>query len=119
VTAVGFLDRFRRRKTGGSTRTPSGGAPLDRGSTREDVRHLRDFARTRRGVEAFVEPQTMATESTLLLVAADGEWTRRRVDGPRAAWDLAEKLDLPVYDAMIVGYPQRMRDWNSRNKPSS
>ena len=115
---MGFLGRLRGRKAGGSTRAPSGGAPLDRGSTRDDVRHLEEFARSRRGVEAFVEPQTMATESTLLLVAADGEWTRRRVDGPKAAWQLAEKMGLPAYDAMIMGYPQRMRDWNSRNKPA-
>lgn len=91
---------------------------MDRGSTKDDVRHLQEFARSRRGVEAYVEPQTIATESTLLLIAADGEWTRRRVAGPQAAWAVAEKLGLPAYDAMIVGYPQRMRDYNARNKPT-
>ena len=43
--------------------------------------HLTQFARSRRGVEAFVEP-----------------------------------LQIPGYDAAVVGYPQRMRDYNTRNK---
>jgi hypothetical protein len=25
-------------------------------------------------------------------------------------------LQIPSYDAAVVGYPQRMRDYNSRNK---
>ena len=37
------------------------------------------------GVEAYVEPRTTVTDTTILLVAHDGEWTRRRVDGPRGA----------------------------------
>jgi hypothetical protein len=27
---------------------------------------------------------------------------------------LARKLGIPAYDAQVVGYPQRMRDWNRR-----
>lgn len=29
---------------------------------------------------------------------------------------LSEHLKIPVYDAQLVGYPQRMRDWNERAK---
>ena len=57
-------------------------AAWDRGSTREDIKHLEEFTRTRTGVEAYLEPVTMATETTLVLVAHDGEWTRRRVESP-------------------------------------
>ena len=32
------------------------------------------------GVEAYVEPKTTVTDVTVVLVADDGEWTRRRVD---------------------------------------
>ena len=74
------------------------------------------FAATRRGVEAFVEPKTAVTETTLLLVASDGEWTRRVVPSPEWAHAFAEHLKIPGYDAAVVGYPQRMRDYNSRNK---
>ena len=78
--------------------------------------HLTEFARTRRGVEAFVEPQTAVTQTTLLLVAHDGEWTRRVVPSPEWGHSFAEHLEIPGYDAAVVGYPQRMRDYNSRNK---
>jgi hypothetical protein len=80
------------------------------------VMHLTEFARSRRGVEAFVEPRTAVTQTTILLVAYDGEWTRRVVPTPQWAYSFAESLQIPGYDAAVVGYPQRMRDYNSRNK---
>ena len=52
--------------------------------------HLTQFARSRRGVEAFVEPKTAVTQTTLLLVAFDGEWTRRVVPSPEWAHAFAE-----------------------------
>src|SRR3954447_13657605 len=55
-------------------------------------------------------------ESTIMLVAADGEWTRRRIDGPDVARRLSRQLAVPVYDAPGTGYPQRVRDWNSRQE---
>ena len=36
----------------------------------------------------------------------------------RAAHELANKLGIPFYDAAVVGYPQRMRDWNARSRDS-
>jgi hypothetical protein len=95
---------FRRRRTAAPSRADLSGG----------LRHLEEWAAARRGVEAFVEPQTAVTDTTVLLVAASGEWTRRRVDGPKAAAEFARRLSMPVYDAQIVGYPQRMRDWNAR-----
>jgi hypothetical protein len=81
---------------------------------REDEAHLARFVQSRGGCEAFVEPRTAVTETTVVLVAANGEWTRRRVPGPQAAHQLAHRLGIPAYDAMVVGYPQRMRDWSAR-----
>lgn len=81
-----------------------------------DARHLEQFARTRTGVEGFVEPQTAITSVTLVLVASDGEWTRRRVPSVQWAHEFANKHGIPSYDAAVVGYPQRMRDWNRRRK---
>lgn len=91
-------------------------AAWDRGSTREDIRHLEEFAKSRRGVEGYVEPVTMATETTMVLVAHDGEWTRRRVESPEEARSLARKWAIPVYDVQAVGYPPRMREWTQRHK---
>ena len=79
-----------------------------------DVKHLEQFARTHRGVEAFVEPPTAVSAVTVVFVASTGEWTRRRVRDARAAHELANRLAVPSYDAAVVGYPQRMRDWNAR-----
>ena len=108
---MGLIDRLRGRRAG-----PGGGpgrrGTLDRASGSADVRHLEQFVATRRGVEGFVEPRTAVTETTILLVAADGEWTRRRIDGPETARRLSRDLAVPVYDAQVTGYPQRMRDWN-------
>lgn len=87
-----------------------------RGSDSADAKHLREFVLARRGVEGFVEPRTTVSEVTLLLVAHDGEWTRRRVPSVQWAHDFANRLGVPSYDAAVVGIPQRMRDYNSRQK---
>lgn len=106
---------FRRRKA----RTEAGAAVSDRLASRADLDQLRDFASSRTGVEAFVEPQTSVTQTTLLLVAADGEWTRRRVESPASAAALARKLGIPCYDTNRVGYPRRMREYNVRRAQSA
>ena len=81
-----------------------------------DRAHLEQFAKTRRGVEGYIEPRTAVTETTMVLIAHDGEWTRRRVPDAAAAHELANRLGIPSYDAAVVGYPQRMRDYNARQK---
>ena len=81
-----------------------------------DTRHLQEFAESRSGVEGFVEPRTAVTQITLMLVAKDGEWTRRRVPSVQWAHEFANKHGIPSYDAAVVGYPQRMRDYNKRIK---
>jgi hypothetical protein len=87
-----------------------------RGADSGDLAHLRDFLETRSGVEAYLEPQTTVTATTVVLVAADGEWTRRRVGSPDAAAAFAKKNAIPLYDATKIGYPQRMREWTARQK---
>ena len=34
----------------------------------------------------------------------------------KIARQLSRDLAIPVYDAQVTGYPQRMRDWSSRQK---
>lgn len=103
---MGLLDRFRSgARRGGGTGAGSDGEA-----------HLRDWTRARVGVEAFVEPRTTVTETTVVLVAHDGEWTRRRVGNPHRAKKIARSLKIPVYDVQLVGYPQRMRDHDARER---
>ena len=111
---MGLFDRLRGRGRAGGDADRRG--TLDRGSQKADLTHLEQFVASRRGVEGFVEPRTAVTETTIVLVAADGEWTRRRIDGPDIARKLSRELAIPVYDAQVTGYPQRMRDWSARQK---
>lgn len=115
---MGMFDRFRRsrrlRRPGGDTART--GSTTVRASDSADVRHLEQFVATRRGVEGFVEPRTAVSDVTLLLVAHDGEWTRRRVPSVRWAHDFANKHRVPSYDAAVVGIPARMREYNRRRK---
>ena len=116
---MGLFDRLRGRGRGRARNSSDGGrrGTLDRASQRGDLTHLEQFVATRRGVEGYVEPRTAVTETTIVLVASDGEWTRRRIDGPDVARKLSRDLAIPVYDAQVTGYPQRMRDWSKDHRP--
>jgi hypothetical protein len=104
---VGLFDRIRggRKARGADGRDPAA-----------DLRYLQQWVAEHTGVEAFVEPRTTVTDVTVVLVAADGEWTRRRAGGDAGARRLSERLNIPVYDVQKVGYPQRMRDYDARRR---
>ncbi|MGZ4611531.1 MAG: hypothetical protein ACXV2H_14845 [Actinomycetes bacterium] len=104
-----LFGRLRRGGRGGAA-----GGGLSRTAVSDDRRHLEAFAESHTGVEAFVEPRTTVTETTVVLVANTGEWTRRRVPSPQVAHTWANALGIPSYDAAVVGYPQRMRDWSAQ-----
>ena len=101
---MGLFDALRGRGRGADVRQRSHRASA----------HLTEWAASHHGVEAYVEPRTMMTETTVVLVAHDGEWTRRRIANAGAARDLGHRLGIPVYDVALVGYPQRMRDYTAR-----
>ena len=92
------------------------GSTRVRASDSVDQEHLHTWVVERRGVEGFVEPRTAVSDVTLLLVAHDGEWTRRRVPSVDWAHDFCNSHHIPSYDAAVVGIPQRMRDYNRRRK---
>jgi hypothetical protein len=105
IAAMGWLSR-RRRGRPGTLRTADSA----------DLDHLAAFAGSRDGVEAFLEPRTTVTDTTVILVASTGEWTRRRIDGAKAANAFAKRHHIPLYDVESVGYPARMRQWNRERK---
>jgi hypothetical protein len=104
---VGLFDRFR----GGLKARSADGRDPD-----ADRQYLHQWVVEHTGVEAFVEPKTTVTDVTVVLVAADGEWTRRWAGGDAGARRLSERLEIPVYDVQKVGYPQRMRDYDARRR---
>ena len=104
---------------GGTVRQVSGARSARAATVNDpaaDLRYLRQWVAEHNGVEAFVEPKTTVTDVTVVLVAADGEWTRRRAGGDAGARRLSERLNIPVYDVQKVGYPQRMRDYDARRR---
>jgi hypothetical protein len=109
---LGLFDRFRGgggRRGGAKLKDPAG-----------DLKYLRQWVAQHSGaeggVEGYVEPETAVTEVTIVLIAGDGEWTRRRTGGEAGARRLADQLKIPVYDVQKVGYPQRMRDYDARRR---
>jgi hypothetical protein len=110
VVEVGLFDSLRRRRKGGQR------AGTLRKASSGDTRHLEEWAAARRGVEAFVEPRTTVTETTVVLIADDGEWTRRRIESLGAAQEFGRKRAIPVYEVSKVGYPKRMREYTERQK---
>lgn len=119
LARMGLFDRLRRGGTQG-TSAPTGGERTGstrvRAASKEDERHLREWLLARRGVEGYVEPRTAVSEVTLLLVAHDGEWTRRRVPSVKWAHAFCSDHQTPCYDAAVVGVPARMREWNRTHK---
>jgi hypothetical protein len=111
-----MLDRFRGRRQSAPPRRTKGGFTTVRPADTADQDHLAEFARSRRGVEGFVEPRTAVSAVTMLLVAHDGEWTRRRVPSVEWAHGFANSHGVPSYDAAVVGVPDRMRAFNRRRK---
>jgi hypothetical protein len=109
---MGMFSWLPGSKSRGSTSDDAG--RLSRSDRKAVTLELSKWAASRRGVEVFVEPKTAVTETSVVLVAHDGEFTRRRIASPKAAQTFAHDNSLPIYDATIVGYPQRMRDYSRK-----
>lgn len=101
---------FRRRKTKVQQRK------ADDALQEAAYDHLVQFVKTRRGVEAWIERPTNFNKPSILLVAFDGESTRRAVPSEEYGYAFAEEHDLPCYDAGVVPYPARMREYGKANK---
>lgn len=67
-------------------------------------------------VEGFVEPETVVNEMSIVLVDITGDFTRRRIGGPKGIDVVAKELGIPVYDVEETGYPQRMREKIERDR---
>jgi hypothetical protein len=80
------------------------------------MKHFREFVARNDGCEAFIEPATRVTQTTMVVVAGTGEWTRRKVPDAAAAQKVAKDLGLAVYDVNLSGYPSRMREWNQKHR---
>ena len=112
---MGFSDRLRAWLKGESKQRRAN--PSTGPASREATGELERFARSRQGVEAYLEPKTTLYSTTVLLVADDGEYLRRPVKDRGQAASLCKDLNIPLYDARKVGYPKRMRDYDQGKRP--
>ncbi|MCQ9352287.1 oxidoreductase [Corynebacterium sp. 153RC1] len=81
-----------------------------------DLAYLKAWVRDHALVEAYIEPETLVNEMSVVLVDASGEFTRRRIGGPKGIDVIARTLGVPVYDVEETGYPQRMRTKIERDR---
>lgn len=136
---MGFTDRLRAwlRGEGGGPRssrvTPATSSGTDRATTGQrgrrrggrgqhpagnfDGSELLEFARSRSGVEVYLEPRTNLYGDSVLLVADDGEYLRRPVPDAQTVRAFCSEHGIPVYDAARTGYPRRVRDYDRGVRP--
>ncbi|BAM27871.1 hypothetical protein CULC0102_1672 [Corynebacterium ulcerans 0102] len=82
----------------------------------KDLLYLKQWSESRAVVEGFVEPETIVNEMSIVLVDITGDFTRRRIGGPKGIDVVAKELGIPIYDVEETGYPQRMREKIERDR---
>jgi hypothetical protein len=90
------IDRARRRLRGTT-------APAER------LDEIEEFLNSHRGVEAYVEPGTVISPRSVVLVDGAGEWRRFELREDSHLRRLSSQRGLPIFDASRTGYPPRMR----------
>jgi hypothetical protein len=68
-----------------------------------------EFLNTHRGVEAYVEPKTVMSPRSVVLVDDLGDWRRFELREDAYLRRLSAERGLPIFDAARTGYPPRMR----------
>ena len=68
-----------------------------------------EFLNTHEGVEAYVEPKTVVSPKSVVLIDGMGEWRRFELKEDVYLRRLSAERPLPIFDAALTGYPPRMR----------
>jgi hypothetical protein len=92
----GRIDRARRRLKGVA-------GPVERPEA------IEEFLNSHGGVEAYVEPETVISPRSVVLVDEAGEWRRFPLREDASLRRLSAGRGLPIFDASRTGYPPRMR----------
>lgn len=75
----------------------------------QDAQYLKEWVQGRAFVEGYVEPETLVNEMSVVLVDELGNYTRRRIGGPKGIDAVIKLLGISLYDVEETGYPERMR----------
>ena len=70
---------------------------------------MEEFLNAHSGVEAYVEPETVVSRQSVVLVDGAGEWRRFPLSGDSVLRRVAGDRGMPIFDASRTGYPSRMR----------
>ena len=102
----GVFNLFGNRKRASPLKPPRGPGETIRP---EDAQYLRRWVAGRAYVEGYVEPETVVNEMSVVLVDESGNFTRRRIGGPKGIDAVRKQLGIELYDVEETGYPERMR----------
>lgn len=108
-----MFNLFRRKRTNSSIKPVRGPGETIR---KADLEYLKQWANDRPMIEAFVEPETLVNEMSVVLVDVTGDFTRRNIGGPKGIDVIAKELGVPIYDVEETGYPPRMRQKIERDR---
>jgi hypothetical protein len=70
---------------------------------------MEEFLNAHSGIEAYVEPETVVSPRSVVLVDGAGEWRRFPLSEDSALRRVAGERGMPIFDASRTGYPSRMR----------
>jgi hypothetical protein len=93
----GGIDRARRRLKGVAVASDQPPGAIE------------EFLNTHSGVEAYVEPETVISPRSVVLVDVDGGWRRFPLPDEGPLRRLSAKRGVAIFDASRTGYPPRMR----------
>jgi hypothetical protein len=101
---------FESRIEGLKRRRRSSPDPFEReGPAGGTAEGMEEFLNAHTGVEAYVEPETVVSRRSVVLVDGAGEWRRFPLSEDSALRRVAGERGIPILDASRTGYPSRMR----------
>ena len=103
---LGVFNLFGKRKQSSTFKPPRAPGETIRP---DDAQYLQQWVAGRKFVEGSIEPETMVNEMSVVLVDEQGNYTRRRIGGPKGIDEVAKLLGILLYDVEETGYPDRMR----------
>ncbi|HET6791411.1 MAG TPA: hypothetical protein VFI35_07475 [Actinomycetota bacterium] len=98
---------FESRIEGLKRRRRSSSQPFER---REGIDEgMEEFLNAHSDVEAYVEPETVVSPRSVVLVDGAGEWRRFPLSEDSVLRRVAGERGIRIFDASRTGYPSRMR----------
>lgn len=70
---------------------------------------MEEFLNAHAGAEAYVEPETVVSPRSVVLVDGPGEWRRFPLSEDSDLRRVAGERRMPIFDASRTGYLPRMR----------